>query len=98
MGRARIRSLCRTLFRGARRDAELDEEVRGYLDALTDKKIREGLDPESARRAAWIEMGGVEPVKEATRDVRLGIGIETTLLDSRYALRGLRRSPAFAVT
>src|SRR5262249_9899388 len=73
-------------------------EVRGYLDALTEKKIREGLDPDSARRAARIEMGGVDPVKEATRDVRLGIGLETTLLDARYALRGLRKSPAFAVT
>src|SRR5207249_1785815 len=78
-------SLWRTLFRRSRLDAELDEEVRGYLDALTARKIREGLDPAAARRAASVEMGGVELVVEETRSARIGIGVETTLRDVRYA-------------
>lgn len=29
---------------------DLDDELRGYLDGLIAKKIRAGLDPETARR------------------------------------------------
>jgi predicted permease len=93
----RIAGLWRTLVRGSRLDAELDEEVRGYLEALTEKKIREGLDPAAARRAASIEMGGIEPVKEEARGARIGIGLETALRDARYAVRALRKSPGFAL-
>ena len=92
----RIASLWRTLFHRSRLDAELDEEVRGYLQALTDKKIREGLEPAAARRAASIEMGGVESVKEEAREARIGVDLETTWRDARYAWRGLWRSPGFA--
>jgi predicted permease len=92
-----MRSLGRTLFRGKRLERDLDDEVRGYLENLTQKKIAEGLDPASARRAALIEMGGVEPVKESARAARLGIGVETTLRDARYAWRSLWRSPGFAL-
>ena len=94
---SRLASLLRTLFRGRRQDADLDDEVRGYLEELTRKKIGEGLDPEAARRAAWIEMGGVEPVKEEARGARVGVGVETTLRDARYAWRSLWRSPGFAL-
>lgn len=94
---SRIASLWRTLTRGARLEADLDDEVRGYWDALTEKKVREGLDPARARRAAWIEMGGVEFVKEETRAARIGVGIETAARDLRYAWRGLSKSPGFAL-
>jgi len=93
----RIASVWRTLFRGSRAEADLDDEIRGYLDALTERKIGEGLDPAAARRAAWIEMGGVDPVKELARGARFGIGVETALRDARYAWRSLWRSPGFAV-
>jgi len=93
----RVASFWRTLFRRSRLDSELDEEVRGYLDALVEKKVREGLDPAAARRAAAREMGGLEWVKEEARSVRIGVGLETTLRDARYAWRGLWRSPGFAL-
>ena len=45
-----------------------------------------------------MQFGGVEQAKENCRDAR-GIGwIETLLLDVRYALRGFRRTPGFALT
>ncbi|HEY4229854.1 MAG TPA: permease prefix domain 1-containing protein, partial [Thermoanaerobaculia bacterium] len=89
----RIASLGRTLFGGRRLERDLDDEVRGYLEELTRRKIGEGLDPAAARRAAWVEMGGVEPVKEEARGARVGVGVETTLRDARYAWRSLWRSP-----
>jgi len=48
-----------------------------------------------ARRAARIEVGGAEQVREAVRDVRPGRRFEQLLQDLRYAARGLRRSPTF---
>ena len=93
----RLASLGRTLFRGRRLEEDLDDEVRGYLEELTRRKIAGGLDPAAARRAAWIEMGGVDPVKEEARGARVGVGVETTLRDARYAWRSLWRSPGFAL-
>jgi putative ABC transport system permease protein len=93
----RAASLWRSLAHGSRLDDDLDEELRGYLDALVAKKVRAGMDPAAARRAALVEIGGLDRVKEAVRDGRIGHGVETTMQDVRFAWRGLRRSPGFAV-
>jgi len=76
-------------------DQELTEELRAHVDLLTDQKIREGLEPEAARRAAVLEVGGVEQVKERVREVRMGRPLEDLSQDLRYALRGLRKHRAF---
>ncbi|MFN2563978.1 MAG: ABC transporter permease [Gemmatimonadaceae bacterium] len=49
-----------------------------------------------ARRAALIEAGGVEQIKEEVRDARKGALVETTLQDLKYGARLLRRAPGFA--
>ena len=92
----KLTSLFRTLFRKSRLDRELHDELRGYLDTLTDKKVSAGMDPQSARRAALIEMD-VESVKEDVRRARIGSGVDAGLQDARYAWRGLRRSHGFTV-
>ncbi len=76
-------------------DQELTEELRAHVDLLTDQKIRDGLKPEAARRAALVEVGGVEQVKERVREVRMGRPLEDLSQDLRYALRGLRKHRAF---
>jgi len=38
----------------------MDEELRGYLDAAVNEKMRRGINREQAVRAARIEMGGAE--------------------------------------
>jgi predicted permease len=91
----RIVSAGRTLFGKARLERELDEELRGASQALEDRYRAQGMSDAEARRAARLALGGVEPVKEAVRDVRVGVQIETAVSDVRYAIRTLRKSPAF---
>jgi putative ABC transport system permease protein len=91
----RAASLWRSLLHRSRVEDDLDEELRGYLEALVAKKIDAGLDPASARRDALREIGGIDRVKDAVRDERSGQIVESTLRDVRFAWRGLRRSPGF---
>jgi predicted permease len=93
----RLLSLARSLLRRGRVEHELDEEVRAYVDLLTAEKFRAGLSSPEARRAAMMEVGGVEQIKDAVRDVRAGVRLETVIRDLRYAVRSLRRSPGFAI-
>ena len=91
----RLTSLWRNLFLKARKEQELTEEIDAYLELLVEQKINEGLDPEEARRAALIELGGREQVKEKVREARAGHLIETLWRDLRYGLQMLRRDPGF---
>jgi predicted permease len=54
-----------------------------------------GLPADDARRQARLAFGGVEQVKEAARDVRGLIWLDSISQDMYYAARGLRRSPGF---
>src|SRR6185295_4328892 len=93
---SRIAGWWRLLFDRRRLEGELDDELGAYLEDLTARKIQAGLDPEAARRAAAMEMDGIEAVKEDVRSARIGRGLETTIQDVRYAGRGLWRSRGFA--
>jgi predicted permease len=91
----RLSSLWRNMFHKARREQELTEEIDAYLELLIEQKINEGLDPAEARRAALIELGGKEQVKEKVWEVSAGHQIETLWRDLRYGLLMLGRNPAF---
>jgi hypothetical protein len=77
----------RGLFRKRQSDHELEAELRGHLELLTEENIRRGMDPAEAAQAARREFGGVEQTKELYRKQRWLPLLETLLQDVRYALR-----------
>jgi putative ABC transport system permease protein len=81
-----------------RRDAlegGLDEEIRFHVDQQTAKNRRAGMSPEEARRQALLRFGGLERVRESTRDEIRPALLEDTVRDLRHGARVLRRAPGF---
>ena len=93
---SRLRNSLRNLADRPRVERDLDEELNAYVDLLAAEKERAGMPPEEARRAARLEAGGVERLKDEVRDVRAGAVIEGAVQDFRHALRLLARAPGFA--
>src|SRR3990170_6132520 len=78
-------------------ESGLDEEMRFHIDQQTEKHRRAGMSPDEARRQALLKFGGVERVKESTRDEFRPALLEDSVRDLRYGIRALRRAPAFTV-
>jgi len=93
----RLGSLAKNLTHRDRVERDLDQEVRGYVDTLTDDKVRNGLDHPEAHRQAMIELGGVEQVKESVREARAGHLLENLWQDLRYGARTIARNPGWAL-
>ena len=91
-----LRSVLRNLFRRSRFERDLDQEIRTFADMLADEKARSGMTRAEAERAARIELGGIEQVKEQVRDSRTGAWLDQLAADLRYAYRALGRNPGFA--
>jgi hypothetical protein len=74
-------------------EQDLEAELRAAFNLLVDETIRAGMPSEDAHRAAAIELGGIEIVKQHVREARSGAFVEALLQDIRYAARTLRASP-----
>jgi putative ABC transport system permease protein len=87
----------RSLGRRGALEGGLDEEIRFHLDQQTEKNRRAGMAPAEARRQAVLRFGGLEGVKERTRDEIRPALLEDLLRDAQHGSRVLRRAPAFTV-
>jgi predicted permease len=78
-------------------ESDLTAELQSHLDFLIDDHMRRGLSPTDARRAAQLELGGLEQARALTRDAR-GFRVADALAsDVRMSIRHLRRTPGFTL-
>ncbi len=77
-------------------ESRLREELAQHLAELTAEYERQGLAPETARRAARLRLGGEEQIRVLWREARRFAWLEHWGRDLRLAARSLRRSPGYA--
>ncbi len=93
----RLRGWARALLRRAVVEQEMHEEMQLHLERATERLIARGLPSDVARAEARREFGNIAFVEEQARDARGVRWLEDTVQDVRYAVRGLRRKPGFAI-
>src|SRR5262245_32231040 len=93
----RLSQVLEYLFRRRRLEDDLDEELRSSFEMIVDRLVARGTSTAEARRVAQLEFEGLEQVKERVRDNMAGSAIDAIRQDLRYAWRGLRQRPAFAI-
>jgi predicted permease len=86
----RLRALWRILWRSQQLETDMQEEMRFHVEMEAERLVREhGLDPQEARRRAFVAFGGVEKFKEEGRDARGRQWIDAISLDARLGVRML---------
>lgn len=83
------------LFSRRRKREELEEELHFHIDAERDEREQAGESAAEARRSARIDFGNVAVAREDARAAWGWIALEQCLQDLRYAVRTMRRTPAF---
>ena len=91
----KLRLRLRAFFFKSKMEEELDEEVRFHLEREIEENIARGMSRNEARYAALRSFGGVERVKEESRDERGVRIIEELWQDLRYGARMLLNSHGF---
>ena len=80
-----------------RMEDDIERDIRDHIEMETRENIERGMAPPEARAAALRKFGNPLRIAEDTRAVWRSGWVERLLQDTRYALRGLRRNPLFAV-
>jgi putative ABC transport system permease protein len=92
----KIESFFRNLFCREEAEEQLDQEVSSYVTMLADEKIARGMSRDEAVRAAKIELGGSDQVKERVREIRAGAWLASLGQDLRFGGRMILHNPGFS--
>jgi putative ABC transport system permease protein len=77
-------------------DADIAEEIRQHIDEAVEDLVARGTSRADAEAAARRRFGNVTLMEERSREVWRWTMVSDFIADLRYALRQLRRAPAFA--
>ena len=87
-----------TLFRRARAERDMDDELQQFLQTAIDEGLSSGMTRGEAARAARVRLGSPAAVKDHVRDAGWEVLVEQFGRDIAYAWRGLWRSRTFVAT
>jgi len=85
------------LFTGRRRYDDISVSIQEHLEEKIDELMEEGMSRDEAERTARRDFGNVTLLQERSREVWQWQKLESLLVDTKYALRRLRRAPLFTV-
>jgi putative ABC transport system permease protein len=87
----------RTLRQRGRVKDDIRREMEFHIDMEAEHRRRRGMTAEEARRTALRDFGGVVRYREAVHDTRGMTFWDSLSQDVRFALRTLRRWPAYSM-
>jgi len=77
-------------------DDELNDELRFHLEMQINQNVQRGMSGENARRAALVDIGGLQQVKESCRDIRSIGWLNDLWQDLHHSFRSLAKRPGFS--
>jgi predicted permease len=86
------------LFSQRRRYDDISVSIREHIDERTDELMAEGLPRVQAEQAARRELGNADLIEQRSREVWQWAALESILIDLKFALRRLAKSPGFTIT
>jgi putative ABC transport system permease protein len=87
----------RNLTRRDKLHRDIELELAFHVNERMDEWIASGMTPKEAKQKAMREFGNHGLHLERTRDMDIQVSLETFAKDLRYAVRGLLKSPGFAL-
>jgi predicted permease len=92
---ARLRSWLKWIVKRSRLETAMEAELRFHIESIAEDLVRSGVPRQEAMRRARLQFGGIESHKD---DIRASLGLrlrDELVMDFRYSVRILAKSPSF---